>query len=58
MKALVRDMGWKTFTLIYQHDDALVRLQEVIKGHGPADPPITIRQLDEGNDYRCVSKVK
>ncbi|KAF4533063.1 hypothetical protein B566_EDAN002626 [Ephemera danica] len=55
-KSLVRDMGWKSFTLIYQHDDALIRLQEVIKGHGPNDLPITIRQLDEGNDHRPLLK--
>lgn len=50
--ALLEDMAWKTFTIIYENDDGLVRLQEVLKGHSPRDNPITVRQLSEGGDYR------
>lgn len=46
------DMAWKTFTIIYENDEGLVRLQEVLKVHGPRDNPITVRQLGEGSDYR------
>ncbi|XP_059486426.1 glutamate receptor ionotropic, kainate 2-like isoform X2 [Neocloeon triangulifer] len=56
LKAVVRDMGWKTFTVLYQHNEALIRLQEVLKDHGPSDSPITVRQLEEGNDYRPLLK--
>lgn len=45
-------MGWKSFTFLYQRDDALVRLQEVLKDHGPNDPPVTVRQLPYGDDFR------
>ena len=45
-------MAWKTFTIIYENDEGLVRLQEVLKVHGPRDNPITVRQLGEGSDYR------
>lgn len=45
-------MAWRSFTIIYENDDGLVRLQEVLKGHGPRDSPITVRQLGEGDDYR------
>ncbi|KAJ1532308.1 hypothetical protein ONE63_000916 [Megalurothrips usitatus] len=54
--ALLEDMAWKAFTIIYENDDGLVRLQEVLKGHGPRDNPITVRQLSEGNDYRPLLK--
>ncbi|CAB3386125.1 Hypothetical predicted protein [Cloeon dipterum] len=56
LKAVVRDMGWKTFTVLYQRHEALIRLQEVLKDHGPSDPPVTVRQLDEGNDFRPLLK--
>ncbi|KAF4524939.1 hypothetical protein B566_EDAN013902, partial [Ephemera danica] len=47
---LLEDMGWRSFTLIYQHDDALIRLQEVLKNHDPSDAPVTVRQLDPNTD--------
>lgn len=50
--ALLDDMAWKTFTIVYENDEGLVRLQEVLKVHGPRDNPITVRQLGEGSDYR------
>jgi hypothetical protein len=52
LKDVVRDMGWKSFTVLYQRDEALVRLQEVLKDHGPQDAPITVRQLPYGDDFR------
>ena len=60
MQALVDvldDMDWKSFTIIYENDEGLVRLQEVLKRHGPGDPPITVRQLGPGPDYRQVQSV-
>ncbi|XP_034252798.1 glutamate receptor ionotropic, kainate 2-like isoform X1 [Thrips palmi] len=54
--ALLDDMAWRTFTIIYENDDGLVRLQEVLKVHGPRDNPITVRQLGEGDDYRPLLK--
>ncbi|KAF4527747.1 hypothetical protein B566_EDAN014957 [Ephemera danica] len=50
LKELLEDMGWRSFTLIYQHDDALIRLQEVLKNHDPSDAPVTVRQLDPNTD--------
>ncbi|KAE8743142.1 hypothetical protein FOCC_FOCC011235 [Frankliniella occidentalis] len=54
--ALLEDMAWRTFTIIYENDEGLVRLQEVLKVHGPRDNPITVRQLGEGSDYRPLLK--
>lgn len=49
---LVDDMGWKTFTIVYEDDDGLFRLQDVLKAHGPQDSPVTVRRLGPGPDYR------
>lgn len=49
---LVKAWGWKSFTIIYENNEGLVRLQELLKAHGPYEFPITVRQLGEGNDYR------
>ncbi|KAJ1521640.1 hypothetical protein ONE63_003287 [Megalurothrips usitatus] len=53
---LLEDMAWKTFTIIYEDDEGLFRLQEVLKAHGPGDDPITVRRLGEDLDYRPLLK--
>ncbi|XP_058809851.1 glutamate receptor ionotropic, kainate 2-like [Phymastichus coffea] len=57
---LVNGLGWKGFTIIYENNEGLVRLQELLKAHGPIDFPITIRQLGEesniGHGYRPLLK--
>lgn len=49
---LVKAWGWKSFTIIYESNEGLVRLQELLKAHGPTEFPISVRQLSEGDDYR------
>lgn len=49
---LLEDMAWKTFTIVYEDDEGLFRLQEVLKAHGPQDSPVTLRRLGDGPDYR------
>ncbi|XP_011503888.1 PREDICTED: glutamate receptor ionotropic, kainate 1-like, partial [Ceratosolen solmsi marchali] len=57
---LVKSLGWKSFTIIYETNEGLVRLQELLKAHGPTDYPITIKQLGEdskiGHGYRPLLK--
>ncbi|XP_011304733.1 glutamate receptor ionotropic, kainate 2 isoform X6 [Fopius arisanus] len=53
---LVKAWGWKSFTIIYENNEGLVRLQELLKAHGPSDFPIAVRQLSEGDDYRPLLK--
>jgi ionotropic kainate glutamate receptor 2 len=53
---LVRAWGWRSFTIIYESNEGLVRLQELLKAHGPSEFPITVRQLGEGSDYRYVTQ--
>ncbi|GLV43976.1 Kainate-type ionotropic glutamate receptor subunit 1D [Carabus blaptoides fortunei] len=53
---LVKAWGWKSFTIIYENNEGLVRLQELLKAHGPYEHPIAVRQLGEGSDYRPLLK--
>ncbi|XP_065349415.1 glutamate receptor ionotropic, kainate 2 isoform X3 [Cloeon dipterum] len=53
---LVKAWGWKSFTIIYETNEGLVRLQELLKAHGPSEFPIAVRQLGEGPDYRPLLK--
>jgi hypothetical protein len=52
---LVRAWNWRSFTIIYENNEGLVRLQELLKAHGPSEFPIAVRQLGEGTDYRYVA---
>lgn len=51
---MVKKWGWKSFTIIYESNDGLVRLQELLKAKNAALAayPITIRQLGSGKDHR------
>lgn len=53
---LVRAWGWRSFTIIYETNEGLVRLQELLKAHGPSEFPITVRQLSDSGDYRPLLK--
>ena len=54
--AVLKSLSWKSFTVIYDSDDGLTRIQDVLQLHGPQDSPITIRQLEEGTDYLPLLK--
>lgn len=51
-------MDWKSYTILYEDYDSLIRLQEVFKAHEGLShlegyPPFTVRQLPtEDDDYR------
>lgn len=49
-------MSWKSFTVIYDTDDALIRIQDVLQLHGPLDSPITIRHISEDQDFLPLLK--
>ncbi|XP_059618967.1 glutamate receptor ionotropic, kainate 2-like [Phlebotomus argentipes] len=53
---LLVDYSWKSFTIIYETDEGLMRLKDVLQIHGPQDSPITVRQLGEDPDYRPLLK--
>ncbi|XP_063995701.1 glutamate receptor ionotropic, kainate 2-like [Diachasmimorpha longicaudata] len=41
---------WPQFTVLYETDDGLSRLQKLLEKHGPQDFPVTIRQLSPSYD--------
>nr|CAD7416119.1 unnamed protein product [Timema poppensis] len=51
---LVRNCEWKSFTIIYDDSDSLVRFQELLRVYEPKGNTVTVRQLEPGNDYRRV----
>lgn len=56
LASIVVEYEWRTFTILYEHPDALMRLQDVLQIHGPDDLPITVRQIGPGPDYRPLLK--
>lgn len=40
---LLLDYTWKSYTIIYEDDDSLLRLKDVLEIHDPDSPPITVR---------------
>jgi hypothetical protein len=54
---LVRENDWKTYTIIYENDDGLGRVQEVVKAQNPANPPVVYRKLGPGPDHRSVKSI-
>lgn len=53
LATLLREMDWKTYTIIYEKEDGLVRLQEILKMHNKES--ITVRKLEPGSDHRFVN---
>lgn len=56
LAALIIDYSWKSFTIIYQTDESLMRLKDVLQIHNPDDYPITVRQIGSDPDYRPLLK--
>ncbi|XP_046399579.1 glutamate receptor ionotropic, kainate 2-like [Ischnura elegans] len=57
---LVKAWKWKQFTVIYENDDGLVRLSELLKMYDPKGYTVTVRQLDDedGNYRHVLRKIK
>ncbi|XP_069184022.1 glutamate receptor ionotropic, kainate 2 isoform X2 [Procambarus clarkii] len=51
---LVRVLEWRSFCILYEDNDGLVRMQELLKTPSPNEFKVSIRQLPRGNDYRGV----
>ncbi|XP_075228075.1 glutamate receptor ionotropic, kainate 2-like isoform X2 [Lycorma delicatula] len=60
--AVIQDMDWKSFTVVYKDGVGLLRLQEVLKAHdgfakGEGQTPFTVVQLGDETDYRPLLKM-
>lgn len=53
---LITDYDWKTFTIIYEDDYSLMRLQDILQLHNPSDSPIVLRKLSDDGDYKPMLK--
>ncbi|KAL6255077.1 hypothetical protein P5V15_013411 [Pogonomyrmex californicus] len=55
---VIDSMNWRTFAAIYEDEEGLSRLQKTLTLKGNMDNPIThtVRQLNEGSDYRTMLK--
>ncbi|XP_069950782.1 glutamate receptor ionotropic, kainate 2-like isoform X2 [Cherax quadricarinatus] len=51
---LVRLFGWRSFCILYEDNEGLVRMQELLKTPSPNEFKVSIRQLPRGNDYRAL----
>jgi ABC-type branched-subunit amino acid transport system substrate-binding protein len=40
---LLLDYTWKSYTIVYEDEDSLMRLKDVLENHGPDSTPITVR---------------
>ncbi|XP_015124600.1 glutamate receptor ionotropic, kainate 2 [Diachasma alloeum] len=47
---LLESTHWTQFTVLYETNDGLSRLQKLLENHGPKDFPVTIRQLNPSYD--------
>ncbi|XP_049802382.1 glutamate receptor ionotropic, kainate 2-like isoform X1 [Schistocerca nitens] len=53
---VLHELKWRSYTVLYQGDESLVRLRGVLQEREPRDPPIAVRQLDEDGDNRPLLK--
>ncbi|XP_076044322.1 glutamate receptor ionotropic, kainate 2-like [Oratosquilla oratoria] len=49
---LVRVFSWRSFCILYEDNEGLVRLQELLKTPPPHEFKVSIRQLPQGDDFR------
>lgn len=40
---LLIDYTWKSYTIVYEDDDGLMRLKDILQVHDTDSPPITVR---------------
>lgn len=44
---LLIDYTWKSYTIIYEDDDSLIRLKDILQIHDPQSSPVTVRYVRE-----------
>ena len=49
---MVTDFQWKTFTILYDSSDSLVRVNQLLKRWDPKGYTVTVLHLGHGPDYR------
>lgn len=49
---LIERFRWKSYTILYEDNQGLVRLQELLKSPTQSEVRIIVRQLPADDDYR------
>ena len=49
---MVIGWNWKTFTILYEDEDGLIRLQELLQLSNTPGYKVIVRQLPASDDYR------
>lgn len=52
LSVVLEHLFWKSYVILYERDEALIRLQEVLKITNVADNPVIIRKLEENSNQR------
>lgn len=52
---LLIDYTWKSYTIVYEDDDGLMRLKDVLQIHDPQSPPITVRYFINKFNARLIN---
>ncbi|KAK7863971.1 hypothetical protein R5R35_000081 [Gryllus longicercus] len=56
---VARALEWRSYTVLYEDDEALSRLQGVLQARDPSQLPIMLRKMDpEGDDRPTLKKMK
>lgn len=53
---VIKGWKWKTFTVLYEEEDGLIRLQDLLQLSINSGYKITVRQLPDSDDYRPLLK--
>ncbi|XP_049845508.1 glutamate receptor ionotropic, kainate 2-like [Schistocerca gregaria] len=53
---VVRALGWRSYALLYEGDDALRRLRDLLQSRERGQPPLALRQLSPDGDHRPLLK--
>ncbi|XP_024943092.1 glutamate receptor ionotropic, kainate 2 isoform X2 [Cephus cinctus] len=51
---IILELNWKSFILLYENSDSLIRSSELIKDWEDRQHSVTLRQLGSGPDYKDV----
>lgn len=56
LATIMRHTRWKSYAIIYENDDGLFKLQDILKMHKIDDVPTLMKRLPSGYDYRHILK--
>ncbi|XP_074030865.1 glutamate receptor ionotropic, kainate 2 isoform X2 [Leptinotarsa decemlineata] len=56
LATLVRESDWKSYTVIYENDEGLLRLQEALNQRSMSDPAVSFRALGPKENHKSVLK--